>query len=105
MHESLTNAELLEKVVASADGLRQGELALLTYLEEVERRLLYAERGYLPVWVVDGKISAVGTQLTAPAGAKVIEANGRWVTPGERPMVIREAGSLNKVALWRIEVR
>lgn len=34
------------------------------------------------VLIVDGKISAVGTQLTAPAGAKVIEANGRWVTPG-----------------------
>ncbi len=34
------------------------------------------------VLIVDGKISAVGTQLTAPAGAKIIEANGRWVTPG-----------------------
>lgn len=34
------------------------------------------------VLIVDGKISAVGTQLSAPAGAKVIEANGRWVTPG-----------------------
>lgn len=34
------------------------------------------------VLIVDGKISAVGTQLTAPAGARIIEANGRWVTPG-----------------------
>lgn len=34
------------------------------------------------VLIVDGKISAVGTQLSAPAGAKIIEANGRWVTPG-----------------------
>ena len=34
------------------------------------------------VLIVDGKISAVGTGLNAPAGAKVIEANGRWVTPG-----------------------
>lgn len=34
------------------------------------------------VLIVDGKISAVGTQLAAPAGAKVIDANGRWVTPG-----------------------
>jgi imidazolonepropionase-like amidohydrolase len=32
--------------------------------------------------VVDGKISAVGTGLTAPEGAQVIEAAGRWVTPG-----------------------
>ena len=34
------------------------------------------------VLIVDGKIAGVGTQLSAPAGAKVIEANGRWVTPG-----------------------
>jgi imidazolonepropionase-like amidohydrolase len=34
------------------------------------------------VLIVDGKIAAVGAQLNAPAGAKVIEANGRWVTPG-----------------------
>lgn len=34
------------------------------------------------VLIVDGKIAAVGTQLSAPAAAKVIDANGRWVTPG-----------------------
>jgi imidazolonepropionase-like amidohydrolase len=34
------------------------------------------------VLIVDGRIAGVGTQLSAPAGAKVIEANGRWVTPG-----------------------
>jgi len=34
------------------------------------------------VLIVDGKIAAIGTQLSAPAGAAVIEANGRWVTPG-----------------------
>jgi imidazolonepropionase-like amidohydrolase len=34
------------------------------------------------VLIVDGKIAAVGTGLSAPAGATVIEANGRWVTPG-----------------------
>lgn len=34
------------------------------------------------VLIVDGKIAAVGAQLLAPADAKVIEANGRWVTPG-----------------------
>jgi imidazolonepropionase-like amidohydrolase len=30
----------------------------------------------------DGKIAAVGLQLTAPAGAVVIDARGKWVTPG-----------------------
>jgi imidazolonepropionase-like amidohydrolase len=34
------------------------------------------------VLVVDGRISAVGTGLTPPAGAQVIDASGRWVTPG-----------------------
>ncbi|MDY6946161.1 MAG: amidohydrolase [Pseudomonadota bacterium] len=34
------------------------------------------------VLIVDGKIAAVGTELSAPAGAQVIEAKGRWVTPG-----------------------
>jgi imidazolonepropionase-like amidohydrolase len=34
------------------------------------------------VLIVDGRIQAVGTQLTAPAGATVIDAQGRWVTPG-----------------------
>jgi imidazolonepropionase-like amidohydrolase len=29
-----------------------------------------------------GRISAVGSGLQAPAGARVIDANGRWVTPG-----------------------
>lgn len=30
----------------------------------------------------DGKIAAVGTDLAAPEGARVIEAAGKWVTPG-----------------------
>jgi imidazolonepropionase-like amidohydrolase len=34
------------------------------------------------VLIVDGKIAGVGTQLSAPAGATVIDAKGRWVTPG-----------------------
>ena len=34
------------------------------------------------VVVADGKIVAVGTHLAAPAGARVVEAQGRWVTPG-----------------------
>lgn len=30
----------------------------------------------------DGKIAAVGANLDAPAGAEVINASGKWVTPG-----------------------
>jgi imidazolonepropionase-like amidohydrolase len=30
----------------------------------------------------DGKIAAVGRQLTAPAGTEVVDARGKWVTPG-----------------------
>src|SRR5688572_22786997 len=30
----------------------------------------------------DGKIAGVGTNLSAPAGANVIDATGKWVTPG-----------------------
>jgi imidazolonepropionase-like amidohydrolase len=34
------------------------------------------------VLIVDGRIKAVGANLSAPDGAQVIEAKGRWVTPG-----------------------
>lgn len=34
------------------------------------------------VLIVDGRISAVGADLAAPRGARVIEAQGRFVTPG-----------------------
>jgi imidazolonepropionase-like amidohydrolase len=34
------------------------------------------------VLVVEGRIAAVGTDVAAPAGARVIEAAGRYVTPG-----------------------
>ena len=34
------------------------------------------------VLIVDNRITSVGPDLTAPAGARVIDANGRWVTPG-----------------------
>jgi imidazolonepropionase-like amidohydrolase len=34
------------------------------------------------VLLVDGRVSAVGTALQAPAGARVIDATGRFVTPG-----------------------
>ena len=34
------------------------------------------------VLIVDGRVSAVGKNLAAPAGARVIDAHNRWVTPG-----------------------
>ncbi|HEX2493519.1 MAG TPA: hypothetical protein VHK24_07060, partial [Steroidobacter sp.] len=34
------------------------------------------------VLIANGRIEAVGTNLTAPAGARVIDAQNRWVTPG-----------------------
>lgn len=34
------------------------------------------------VLMVDGRIAAVGRSLSLPAGASVIDATGRWVTPG-----------------------
>jgi imidazolonepropionase-like amidohydrolase len=34
------------------------------------------------VLIVDGQIDKVGTGLTAPDGARIVDAQGRWVTPG-----------------------
>jgi imidazolonepropionase-like amidohydrolase len=34
------------------------------------------------VLIANGRIEAVGPSLAAPAGARVIDASGRWVTPG-----------------------
>ena len=34
------------------------------------------------VLIANGRIEAVGQNLTAPAGARVVDANGKWVTPG-----------------------
>jgi imidazolonepropionase-like amidohydrolase len=34
------------------------------------------------VLIIDGRISAVGENITAPRGARIIEAQGRFVTPG-----------------------
>jgi len=41
-----------------------------------------AELASTDVLMVDGRISAVGQNLTAPEGAAVIDATGRFVTPG-----------------------
>ncbi len=38
------------------------------------------ERGSM--LIQDGKIAAIGTEVPVPAGARVLEAEGRWVMPG-----------------------
>lgn len=43
---------------------------------------LGAEFAETDVLIVDGRISAVGRGLAAPAGADVVDASGRFVTPG-----------------------
>jgi len=34
------------------------------------------------VLLVDGRIAVIGRDLEAPSGARIVEARGRWVTPG-----------------------
>ena len=47
--------------------------------------VMTASHGTIPkgtVWVHNGKIAGVGTDVAAPAGATVIDATGKYVTPG-----------------------
>ncbi len=34
------------------------------------------------VLIIDGRIGSVGASIAAPAGARIIDATGKWVTPG-----------------------
>jgi imidazolonepropionase-like amidohydrolase len=61
------------KVPASPPTLIRGG----TVLTGTGQRLAGAD-----VLLVDGRIAAVGRALDAPPGARVIDARGRWVTPG-----------------------
>lgn len=49
------------------------------------------------VVITDGKITAVGAGVAVPAGARVIDAKGKWVTPGlfnpTTTLGLREVGS------------
>src|SRR2546421_11456505 len=51
------------------------------------------------VLIRDGRIAAVGTNVTVPAGATRIDAAGKWVTPGlidgAGQMGLREIGAVN----------
>jgi imidazolonepropionase-like amidohydrolase len=65
---------------ASTYALPQSGLTLIrnaTVLTAAGPRLSNAS-----VLVQDGRIAAVGSDVNAPAGANVIEAAGKWVTPG-----------------------
>ncbi len=47
--------------------------------------LLTASHGRIPdgsIYIKDGKIAAVGTNVQAPAGTAIIDAGGKYVTPG-----------------------
>ncbi|HSA55203.1 MAG TPA: amidohydrolase family protein [Gemmatimonadaceae bacterium] len=47
--------------------------------------IMTASRGTITngtILIRDGKIAAVGTDVQVPAGAKVIDGRGKWVTPG-----------------------
>ncbi len=52
----------------------------------IEHATLYpATRGIIPdgsIVIVDGKISEIGSGITAPSGAKVIDGHGKHVLPG-----------------------
>ncbi len=51
------------------------------------------------VLIRDGKIAAVGTAVTVPAGASRIDAKGKWVTPG----FIDGGGQLGLVEIGAVE--
>lgn len=48
---SLSNKELHQKTIAAAATEKNATVALLEFLQEVERRRLYAERGYPSLWM------------------------------------------------------
>ncbi|MBI3350206.1 MAG: amidohydrolase family protein [Burkholderiales bacterium] len=51
------------------------------------------------VVIVDGKITAVGAGVAVPAGATVIDARGKWVTPG----LINSSTSLGLVEVGAVQ--
>ncbi len=61
------------------------------------------------ILIRDGKIAAVGANVTVPAGAEIIDGTGRWVTPGlidAHSHAMAEAineGALSSTAMVRIE--
>ena len=48
---SLSNEELHQKTIESARTEKNATLALLEYLHEIDRRRLYAERGFPSLWM------------------------------------------------------
>jgi hypothetical protein len=44
------------------------------------------------VLIADGKVQAIGRGLSAPSGAVVVDATGKYVTPGHRTRASRGLG-------------
>ena len=42
----------------------------------------------------DGRVVAAGANVAVPAGAQIVDATGRWVTPVARSGVRRRCGAL-----------
>ncbi len=83
----LLSAILLVIVVACTSVAAQAADAAIPHSEVLIQNatILTATHGRIEhgsVYVKDGKIVAVGTNVSAPSSAKVIDAGGRYLTPG-----------------------
>ena len=75
-----TQAPTLDLTAVSLPVPPAGRLVAIT-----NATIMTAARGTIPkgtILIRDGKIAAVGADVQVPAGAKVIDANGKYVTPG-----------------------
>jgi imidazolonepropionase-like amidohydrolase len=75
-----TQAPALDLTAVSLPVPPAGRLVAIT-----NATIMTASRGTIPkgtILIRDGKIAAVGADVQVPADAKVIDANGKYVTPG-----------------------
>jgi imidazolonepropionase-like amidohydrolase len=73
-------AAVLDLTAVSLPVPAAGRLVAIT-----NATIMTASNGTIPkgtIVIRDGKIAAVGANVAVPAGAKVIDANGKYVTPG-----------------------
>lgn len=81
----MSGSRLLGALFASALGAIAGAASAETLLIRDGRVVTNGAAGVIAdgdVLIVDDRIAAVGANLSAPAGARVVEARGAWVTPG-----------------------
>ena len=67
-------------IVAAACAPAAAENVLINNAASSPMRRRVIENG--DVLIVDGRITAVGANINAPRGARVVEAQGAFVTPG-----------------------